>query len=76
MKIAVIGSGNVGGTLGKGWAKKEHDVAFGVRNTSDPKLKELLAATAGKARAGSVRDARLAPTLLLSPFHGTLHRML
>ena len=45
MKIAVIGSGNVGGTLGKGWAKKGHDVTFGVRNTSDPKLKERLAKT-------------------------------
>src|ERR1700732_2605171 len=57
MKIAVVGAGNVGGTLGKGWAKKGHDVTFGVRNTSDPKLKELLAATGGKARAGSVKDA-------------------
>lgn len=33
MKIAVVGAGNVGGTLGKGWAKKGHDVTFGVRNT-------------------------------------------
>jgi 8-hydroxy-5-deazaflavin:NADPH oxidoreductase len=57
MKIAVIGSGNVGGTLGKGWAKKGHDVTFGVRNTSDSKVKQLLAATGGKARASSVKDA-------------------
>src|ERR1700686_4903231 len=57
MKIAVVGAGNVGGTLGKGWAKKGHDVTFGVRNTSDPKLKELLAATGGKARDGSVKAA-------------------
>lgn len=57
MKIAVIGAGNVGSTLGKGWAKKGHDVTFGVRNTSEPKLKELLAATGSKARAASVKDA-------------------
>jgi hypothetical protein len=57
MKIAVIGSGNVGGVLGKGWARKGHDVTFGVRNTSDPKIKQLLAAAEGKAHAGSVKDA-------------------
>jgi len=57
MKIAVIGSGNVGGTLGKGWAKKGHDVTFGVRNTSEAKVKQLLAASDGKARAAAVKDA-------------------
>ena len=31
MKIAIIGAGNVGGTLGRGWAKKGHDIFFGVR---------------------------------------------
>ncbi len=32
MKIAVIGSGNVGGTLGRRWAELGHDVVFGVRD--------------------------------------------
>jgi predicted dinucleotide-binding enzyme len=31
MKIAVIGAGNVGATLGKRWAKLGHEVVFGVR---------------------------------------------
>ena len=57
MKIAVIGAGNVGGTLGKGWAKKDHEIVFGVRDASDPKLKELLEATGAKARAASVKEA-------------------
>lgn len=57
MKIAIIGAGNVGGTLGKGWAKAGHDVVFGVRDTADPKPKELLAAAGGKARAATVKDA-------------------
>jgi predicted dinucleotide-binding enzyme len=57
MRIAVIGSGNVGGTLGKGWAKRGHEVAFGVRQPTDQKLAQLLAATGGKARAASVKDA-------------------
>lgn len=31
MRIAVIGAGNVGGTLGRRWATLGHTVAFGVR---------------------------------------------
>ena len=57
MKIAVIGAGHVGGTLGKGWARKGHEVIFGVRDTADRKLQEHLAASGGKARAASVKEA-------------------
>ena len=57
MKIAVIGAGHVGGTLGKGWAKKGHEIIVGVRDAADPKLKELLAALGGKAHAASVKEA-------------------
>jgi predicted dinucleotide-binding enzyme len=32
MRIAVIGAGNVGGTLGRRWAERGHDVAFGMRD--------------------------------------------
>ncbi len=32
MRIAVIGSGNVGGTLGRRWAALGHEVVFGVRD--------------------------------------------
>lgn len=31
MKIAVIGSGNVGGALGKAWVRAGHQVTFGTR---------------------------------------------
>lgn len=34
MEIAIIGSGNVGGTLGKLWAAKGHQITFGVRDVS------------------------------------------
>ena len=34
MRIAVIGAGNVGGTLGRRWAELGHDVRFGVRDPS------------------------------------------
>ena len=32
MRIAILGAGNVGGTLGRRWAELEHDVRFGVRD--------------------------------------------
>ena len=31
MRIAILGAGNVGGTLGRRWADAGHDVKFGVR---------------------------------------------
>jgi predicted dinucleotide-binding enzyme len=34
MKIAVIGAGRVGRALGLNWARKSHEVTFGVRHTS------------------------------------------
>jgi 8-hydroxy-5-deazaflavin:NADPH oxidoreductase len=56
MKIAIIGAGNVGGTLGAAWAAGGHEVVFGVRDAADPKLKELFAGTSGKVGAASVSD--------------------
>lgn len=42
MKIAIIGTGNVGGALAKKWAQAGHKVFLGVRNTEEFKGKELL----------------------------------
>ncbi|MFL6231887.1 MAG: NADPH-dependent F420 reductase [Thermoanaerobaculia bacterium] len=55
MKIAIIGAGSVGGALGRGWARAGHEVTFGVRNPSDPKVQKLVEETG--ARAASVADA-------------------
>lgn len=65
MKIAIIGAGNVGGTLGKAWAAKGHDVVFGVRDPREAKVQELVRATGGKARAASVREAAAPAELVL-----------
>lgn len=43
MKIAIIGTGNIGGTLGTKWAKKGHTVIAGVRDADNFKGKEVLA---------------------------------
>lgn len=41
MKIAVIGYGNVGRTLGLGWAAAGHEVVFGVRDPSKAAVGEF-----------------------------------
>jgi 8-hydroxy-5-deazaflavin:NADPH oxidoreductase len=57
MKIAVIGAGSVGGTLGRRWAGLGHAVCFGVRDMGDAAAKALVAQIKGEARLASVRDA-------------------
>jgi NADPH-dependent F420 reductase len=67
MKIAIIGAGNVGGTLGKRWAKAGHEVAFGVRDPADAKTAALVRDGGPSARAASVAEAaRPAAVVLLS----------
>jgi predicted dinucleotide-binding enzyme len=55
LKIGVIGSGRVGGTLGSVWAKAGHPVMF---SSLDLEADKKLAASVGSnARAGSTREA-------------------
>jgi NADPH-dependent F420 reductase len=64
MRIAIVGAGNVGGTLDKAWARKGHEVIWGVRNPSDADIHKL-AKEAGNARATSVRDAAQAADIVV-----------
>lgn len=57
MRLAIIGAGNVGGTLGANWAQKGHDIFFGVRDPKAEKTQALLQKIGGKARAGSTAEA-------------------
>ncbi len=49
--IAIIGTGNVGGTLGQRFAALGHDVIYGSRSPDAPRVQELVAATGDRARA-------------------------
>ena len=49
MKITVLGTGNVGRTLGTKWAAAGHDVTFGVRDVTAAKVHSILAETTTKA---------------------------
>ncbi len=44
MNIAVIGAGNIGGTLGRRWAEVGHEVAYGLRDRTSDKARALLEA--------------------------------
>jgi predicted dinucleotide-binding enzyme len=56
VKIGIIGSGNIGGTAARLFAKAGHDVA--VSNSRGPEsLKSLVASIGGKARAATVEEA-------------------
>lgn len=73
MKIAIIGAGNVGGTLGKAWAAKGHDIIFGVRDPQAAKVQEVVKATGGRTRATTVKDAaaQAEVVLLATPWGAT-----
>ena len=55
MRIGVVGSGRVGGTLGGVWVKAGHQVVFSSRNIEHDKA--LAAKLGPKARAGTPREA-------------------
>ena len=55
MKIAIIGTGNVGGTLATKWAKAGHEIFLGVGDLNGFKGKALLANP--KTSVHSVEDA-------------------
>ena len=67
MKIAVIGAGNVGGTLGKRWARAGHQIAFGARDPAEAKVAALVRESGPSARAAPVPEAvRQADVVVLS----------
>jgi predicted dinucleotide-binding enzyme len=65
MKISILGAGNVGGTLGRAWAREGYEVFFGVPRPQDAKTQELLKTIGAKARAGSVSEAAAAGDVLV-----------
>jgi 8-hydroxy-5-deazaflavin:NADPH oxidoreductase len=66
LKIGIIGTGNMGRSLGVLWSELGHDVFFGAR---DPQVAaEAVALTQGKAKGGSNDEAaKHGDVLLYSP---------
>jgi predicted dinucleotide-binding enzyme len=63
VKIGVIGSGNVGSSLGKVWANAGHPVMFASRNLDHDK--QLAAGIGANARAGTPSEAAAFGEVLL-----------
>jgi len=63
MKIGIIGAGDVGGTLGKSWRQRKHEVMFGVRNLQSQNVQRL-AKMDKSLRFGDINEA---PTNPLTP---------
>lgn len=65
MKIGIIGSGNVGGTLGKRWARAGHTIIFSSRDPTSDEMKKLVSEAGGSSSAASVADAVKASDVIL-----------
>lgn len=65
MRIAVIGTGNVGRALGTNWASKGHKVIFGSRDPHSDKVGEILAAAGPNASAASLVEAGAAAEVIV-----------
>jgi predicted dinucleotide-binding enzyme len=55
MKIGIIGSGKIGGSVGSRWVKAGHEVLFSSRHPDE--LKALVDPLGPRARAGTVQEA-------------------
>jgi predicted dinucleotide-binding enzyme len=75
MKIGVIGTGSVGGTLGRRFAQSGHTVAFGSRKADSPEAKELAAIP--NARVTSPQEAAQSSDVLVmaTPWPATLEAL-
>jgi 8-hydroxy-5-deazaflavin:NADPH oxidoreductase len=63
MKIAILGAGRVGSTLGRLWHAAGHDVTFAARHATRPRA--LAAGLGERAHAASVADAVAAAEVVL-----------
>ncbi|XVJ70502.1 MAG: NAD(P)-binding domain-containing protein [Rhizobacter sp.] len=68
MKITIVGSGHIGGGLGRAWARKGHAITYAARDPSSAELLPLLKETGGQALplGQALEDAQV--VVLATPF--------
>jgi predicted dinucleotide-binding enzyme len=73
MNIAILGAGNVGGTLGKGLAQAGHQISYAVRDPEAAKTKAVVEQTGSGASAADVPSAVASSdiVLLCTPWDAT-----
>jgi 8-hydroxy-5-deazaflavin:NADPH oxidoreductase len=57
MKLAIIGTGNVCGALGKLWGARGHQIMFGVSDPENPRVKNWIRDLGSSAVAARVQEA-------------------
>jgi predicted dinucleotide-binding enzyme len=55
--VAVVGSGNIGGTLARRWADAGHRITLGARDPSSPKVHDTQRALGADARVATPAEA-------------------
>jgi predicted dinucleotide-binding enzyme len=65
MKIGIIGSGNVGGTLGGRWARKGHEVTFSSRDPQKEQIRKLVEDSGPTAHAATLAETVVSSDVLL-----------
>ncbi len=71
MKVTVLGSGNIGGTLGKKWALAGHAVVFGVRDVNSPRAQALLGTGASHVSLAAIGQAIASGEVVVFAVPGT-----
>ena len=62
MKVAIIGGGNVGGTLAVSWIKSGHEITIGARDIKSDKVKKVTSQNSSikvKSVDGAVKEAEV-----------------
>jgi len=70
LRIAVLGAGNIGGTLGRKWAAAGHKVSFGVNNPDSERAQALQTELGNRVMIGSVTDALAASDVVVTAIPG------
>jgi len=71
-RIAVLGAGNIGGTLGSKWMAAGHAVTFGVRDPSSTRTQALQTRLGGSAVVGSMAQALEGAEVVLFAIPGAM----
>ena len=65
MKIGILGTGNVGSTLGRRFAEQGHEIIYGSREPEGEKARRLLSDHPGQASAVAIEEAAASVEVLL-----------
>ncbi len=69
--IAIIGTGNVGSTLGKIWAAKGHEIIYGSRTPTSTRVQQLVRESGKNAMSTTQADAARRADVVMIPIPPT-----